>query len=371
MGESATARLLIVDDEKAHLDALCDILSAHGYETQGYTSGADALAALRTSRFDLLLADLNMPDMDGINLLRSALSLDPTLIGIIMTGDGSIATAIAAMKSGALDYVLKPFRLNMVLPVLSRAAQVKALRQKNAALEHEVHRRMEELATANRDLEAFSSSVSHDLRAPLRIVDGFSSILMSKHSHQLDEKGLHYLSRIRAGVADMNELVEGLLRLSHLGQAVVDRSEVDVARLVKEVLDELREGNFLLDDRVHVDAQLPAALADALLLRQVFANLLSNACKFTAHVQQPRVHVGHQVRDGESVYFVKDNGAGFDMAQAQRLFEPFQRLHTTEEFSGHGVGLSIVQRIVKLHGGRIWAEATAGEGACFYFSLAM
>ncbi|MES2945852.1 MAG: ATP-binding protein [Pseudomonadota bacterium] len=226
-----------------------------------------------------------------------------------------------------------------------------------------------ELEMANKDLEAFASSVSHDLRAPLHVVDGFSKLLSTKLAGQLDDKTQHYLNRIRAGVALMEQLVEALLRLSRLGRQALDKKIVNVADLVDEVLVHLRNENVLRDDRVQVRGELPAAMADRILLQQVFTNLLSNACKFTADKPQPEIVVGCEARQGQQVYFVRDNGAGFDPARASKLFEPFQRMHESRDFAGLGIGLSIVKRIVQRHGGQIWFDAEAGKGACFYFTL--
>jgi signal transduction histidine kinase len=243
--------------------------------------------------------------------------------------------------------------------------QADELRRSHAGL----RKYADELEVANKDLEAFASSVSHDLRAPLHVVDGFSQMLETRFAGQLDAKSAHYLARIRAGVSLMEQLVEGILDLSRLGRQPLRKQQVDVAQLVGEVLAQLRSSRVPVDDRVMVVGELADALADRVLLRQVFANLLSNACKFTGQTPQPQVRVGLQWLGGEAVYFVRDNGAGFDPAYASRLFEPFQRLHRTQEFAGLGIGLSIVKRIVQRHGGRIWAEAAVGQGACFYFTL--
>lgn len=369
MTEAASARLLVVDDEIAQMQALCNTLKDYGYEAVGCTSGSAALAALREAPFDLLLADLMMPEMGGIDLLRSALSINPSLVGIIMTGEGTIATAVQAMQSGALDYILKPFKLSAILPVLSRALTVRTLRQENAALHERVRERSSELETANRELEAFSYSVSHDLRAPLQVIDGFAGALISKHASQLDEHARHYLDRIQAGTHQLSQIIDDLLRLSRPGQQPVTRRTVDVTQLVNSVLDELRQERVLPDGWATVVGAFPRTVADPALLRRVFVNLLSNACKFTRHQAQPRIEAGCESNGNEQIYFVRDNGAGFDMAYAEKLFTPFQRLHSASEFEGSGIGLSIVQRIVQRHGGRIWAEAAVGKGACFYFSL--
>ncbi|MBC7601240.1 MAG: response regulator [Ramlibacter sp.] len=365
----ALPRLLIVDDEEANMRALCETIAACGYETTGALGGAHALAMLEASKFDLLLTDLRMPDIDGLELLRLATQRDPSLVAILMTGHGSIANAVEAMQAGALDYIIKPFKLSAALPVLARALKVRQLRLDNMALEAKLRRQMADLVAANSDLDAFSYSVSHDLRAPLQVIDGFSAVLASSHSSQLDAKGLHYLNRIRAGVGRMSELVNGLLRLSRLSRQPIERTAVDVDQLVRAVLLDLREEMGQVCGKVQIDRPLPPANADPQLLRQVFANLLANACKFSSQREAPRIDVGFDDSSGVCVYFVRDDGAGFDKAYASKMFEPFQRMHSADEFPGLGVGLSIVHRIVTRHGGKIWAESDVGQGACFYFTL--
>ena len=368
MSTSPPARLLIVDDERALMQALCDTLRERGYETVGLTSGREALTALRNRPFDVLLADLMMPEMDGISLLRAALDEDPNLVGVIMTGQGTVETAVEAMKSGALDYILKPFRLSAIMPVLNRALGVRRLRLQNSELERRVHERTAALEAANRELEAFSYSVSHDLRAPLRRLDSYSSILMEDFADQIPAEAQELLDRIVANARRMRELIDALLRFSRLSQQPLTKEPVDVAALVEDVLAELRGEEINRQADVTVEA-LPGAVGDASLVRQVFFNLLSNAFKFTRDPAATRIRVGSLQENGETVYFVEDNGTGFDMDHAGKLFGVFQRLHPTDTFEGTGIGLSIVHRIVQRHGGRIWAEAAVDEGATFFFTL--
>lgn len=361
-------RLLVVDDEAALMHALCDTLRDRGYEVEGFTSGEDALAALQQDRFDVLLTDLMMPDLDGLELLRRALGIDSDLVGLIMTGQGTIGTAVEAMKSGALDYILKPFKLSAIMPVLSRALAVRRLRAENAELQRRVQQRTAQLEAANRELEAFSYSVSHDLRAPLRKLEAFSGILVSDFEEALPEEARSLLERITANARRMSQLVEDLLRFSRLSQQPVTRTLVDLQALVQEVTDEL-----LREERnAHVSVQvgpLPERVADAALLRQAFSNLLSNAMKFSRHREDAKIEVGAEQQEDEYVFFVRDNGSGFDMKHAHKLFEVFQRLHSGGEVEGTGIGLSLVQRIIHRHGGRIWAYAEVDRGATFYFTL--
>jgi signal transduction histidine kinase len=368
MPKAGSPRILIVDDEAAQMRALCDTLGDHGYETVGFATGQAALERLKGEEFHLLLTDLMMPEMDGIALLQAALAMDPNLVGIIMTGEGTIATAVEAMKTGALDYVLKPFRLSVVLPVLSRALAVRALRMENAALARSVKERTEELEAANKELEAFSYSISHDLRSPLFAIGGFTGILTEEYAALLPERAQRLLSNVTACTRRMETLVEDLLRFSRLGRQPLLKSAVSVSSIVRAALEELRQAEGGQRVEVRLDP-LPDCVGDPALLHQVFVNLLSNAFKFTSKKDKPVVEIGCREQGAERVYFVRDNGAGFDMRYAERLFGVFQRFHSSEQFDGTGVGLSIVHRIVQRHGGRIWAEAEPDKGATFQFVL--
>jgi two-component system sensor histidine kinase/response regulator len=377
------ARLLIVDDEGDLVSALCRVLEAQGYSATGAVSGLQALDALRAAvaddatRFDILITDLMMPFMDGLALLREAHGIDRDLVGIVMTGHGTIDTAVEAMKGGALDYILKPFNLRVAVPVLSRALAVRQLRCENAALLQQVAKRTAELEAANRnlqgankELEAFAYSVSHDLRQPLNYIVGFSELLISEKPGALNGKQKEFLGDIRHGGTHLLRLTEDLLQFSRLSQQALEKQDVNVEGLVWEILRAMQaaETHRTIELRV---GPLPNASADPSLLRQVLVNLLANAFKFTRHVPNPIVEVFGQIRACEVTYCIRDNGAGFDRAHARRLFAIFQRLHGDEEFEGTGVGLSIVQRIIERHGGTISAEAAVGKGAAFTFALPM
>jgi light-regulated signal transduction histidine kinase (bacteriophytochrome) len=222
--------------------------------------------------------------------------------------------------------------------------------------------------TTSRELEAFSYSVAHDLRAPLRGIDGFSQVLLEDHAGQLDEKGLHYLQRVRSLAQYMAQMIDGLLRLSRVSQSELTRREVDLSALAVAAVGRLRSGDAGRDVEVVIENGL-VVVGDEHLLANLLDNLLGNAWKFTAGRREARITFGRTDEPGSVTYVVADNGAGFDMAHAARLFGVFQRLHTAEEFDGTGVGLAIVERIVRRHGGRIWAEAEVGEGARFLFTL--
>lgn len=367
MTETPGARILIVDDEAAHTMALCNTLREEGYTPVGFNSAKDALATLHKESFDLLLTDLMMPEMDGITFLRAALETDANLVSIMMTGHGTIDSAVKAMKSGALDYILKPFKLTAILPVLARALVVRRLHMENAQLTRDLRARTIELEAANKELDAFAYSVSHDLRAPLRSIGGFSQMILKDRSN-LSERHQHWLERVCESTEEMGGLIEGLLALSRLGRQPLSKRSVDVAELVRSVAAEQQKDCASRQVEVRI-GELPDCHGDPLLLRQVFVNLLSNAFKYTCHRERAVIEIGCQQQGGEQVYSVRDDGAGFDMKYAGKLFGAFQRLHSREEFEGTGVGLSVVQRIIARHGGRVWAEARLNKGATFYFSL--
>jgi signal transduction histidine kinase len=223
------------------------------------------------------------------------------------------------------------------------------------------------LAAANQELEAFSYSVSHDLRAPLRAIQGFSRALEEDAGARLQGRDLEHLQRIRAGAARMSSLIDGLLRLSRISRAELRRQRLDLGAMAERIGTEL--GPYVEGDlELTVEPDLLAD-GDHDLLQAALANLLENACKFSSHRQTVRIQVGSLSRDGEQVFFVRDNGAGFDMEFADRLFGPFQRLHPQEEFPGEGIGLATVARIIGRHGGRIWATAEVDRGATFFFTL--
>jgi signal transduction histidine kinase/DNA-binding response OmpR family regulator len=242
--------------------------------------------------------------------------------------------------------------------------EVRAL---SADLERRVEERTRELAMANKELESFSYSVSHDLRAPLRAIDGFSRMLEEDQAAGLDDEGKRLIRVIRDSTRKMGLLIDDLLAFSRIGRKSISTARIDSGKLVGEVLEEV-EAAAERRARVVV-GPLPPAYADAALLRQVWINLLSNAVKFSGNRDDPRVEVSAYDDGADTVYCVKDNGAGFDMRYHDRLFGVFQRLHGDEEFSGTGVGLAIVRRVVTRHGGRVWAEGKVNEGATFYFAL--
>lgn len=273
-----------------------------------------------------------------------------------------------------ISTVREPF-LRAQVEIAARKQAETALREAekrlialNEELEQRVAQRTRQFEAANQELEAFSYSVSHDLRAPLRSVDGFSQILLRDHAEKLDETGRDYLQRVARAAKRMGELIDDLLQLSRVSRSDLKRETIDLSKLVCSVgrdikgADPQRQVKWVIQPGV-------TAEADGRLMRTLLENLLRNAWKFSAKKADARIEFGTVEQEGEKALFVRDNGAGFDMQYAHKLFGAFQRLHRAEEFEGSGIGLAIVQRIVNQHGGRIWAESTPGEGATFYFTV--
>ena len=254
----------------------------------------------------------------------------------------------------------------------TRAEQMEAEVYLRAQEVAEANRHLAQLAarleTSNQELESFSYSVSHDLRAPLRVIDGFSLALLEDHGKSLPPEGQDLLSRMRQQAQRMAQLIDDLLEFSRLGRKPLDVASVDLAALARTVVQDLGQANT--DRKLDVTVgELPPAMGDRALLRQVLTNLIGNAFKFTRQRPDAQVEIGWRDDDGECVYYVKDNGAGFDMRYASKLFGVFQRLHPAADFEGTGVGLALVQRIIHRHGGRIWGEGRVNEGATFSFTL--
>lgn len=276
---------------------------------------------------------------------------------------------VADVSSHALVLDGRAARLTLAHDITQRVQIEAAMRQLNETLEQRVAERTSELAVANRELETFSYSVSHDLRAPLQVIDGFSTALAARHAAQLDEQARHYLARIRANTQQMGQLIDALLSLARVTRVELVSQPLDLAPRARQVVDQLRALYPEQSVQVDIDAAMPCH-GDGRLLANVLENLIGNAWKFSARQAHPHIRVGSlHMDDGDTAFFVADNGAGFDMAYAGKLFTAFQRLHTAADFQGTGIGLATVHRIIARHGGRVWAESTPGQGATFYFTL--
>ncbi len=279
-----------------------------------------------------------------------------------------VAIAVVLLCSVAIAGRLQHFREKSMLEHLRLVDAEDRLRCLSEELEDRVSDRTAELETANRELESFSYAVSHDLRAPLRTVSGFAEALMEDYADQLDREGLRHVERVRAATERMRELVDGLLELSRLSRAEIERTSVDLTRLAKDVVEELTQEspNHEVDCIIAEDMN---AAGDPRMLRVLITNLLGNSWKYTEPTPEPHVEFGTSEYGGQTVYFVNDNGVGFDAKERDKLFVAFERLSGDYKMEGSGIGLATAARIIDRHGGRIWAEGTPGEGATFYFTL--
>jgi len=367
------ARVLVADDNSDMREYLVRLLAPR-WIVDAVEDGQAALESALEQPPDLVLSDVMMPRMDGVALLR-ALRTDPrtrTVPVVLLSARAGEEAVIAGLETGADDYLVKPFSarelisrvaMHLELARVRRAATDVAneLAETRAALLKDVERK-------NQELEAFNYSVSHDLRAPLRAIDGFSKVLLEDHADQLDAEGQRSLQRVRAATQRMGELIDDLLELSRVERADLRRERVNLSGLgrgVGELLAKSEPGRkvaFMVNEGLVADA-------DPRLVEIILENLLGNAWKFTTKTSDPQIALGSIVKDGQTTFYVKDNGAGFDEAYAERLFAPFQRLHSEGEFPGTGIGLATVRRVVERHGGRVWAQGEIDRGAVVYWTL--
>lgn len=391
--------ILVVDDEKNIVQLARMYLVQEGFRVETANDGKQGLEKARQLKPDLIVLDIMMPEMDGFEtavLIRQRERSRLTPIIFLTALGRSEEHMLRGYDLGAVDYMSKPFVPAILRSKVSVFVELhrksNLLAQQSALLEHRnselqaaiqrswkaeeeikalnrhLEHRLDELNEVNRELEAFSYSVSHDLRGPLNRIAGFSNALLEFHAGQLDEEGRVFLRRIDNSARRMSDLVEDLLNFSRLTRVEMQLQEVDLSGMMGGLAAELaardpqRVADFDIAPHVKV-------WCDPILIRAAMMNLLENAWKFTRKHATSNIEFGELPGPGGSVYFVRDDGAGFDMADAARLFNPFQRLHKASEFEGTGIGLATVERIIRRHGGRIWAEGEIERGATFFFTL--
>jgi signal transduction histidine kinase len=339
-------------------------------------------------KYDIILLDLGLPDSSGLETLIKLIALFPGLATIIiLTGLNDTEIGLKAVNNGAQDYIIKgqvdsekllksiiySFERSRLNNELKTQIEARKLAERetlklNSELEQRIHDRTAQLEIVNTELEAFSHSVSHDLRAPLRHINGFAEILKEEFYDQLPEKARSYLNTIEDAAKKMNRLIDDLLNLSRTNRTELKKSTIKMNQVLDDALSEVQP---LMENRkVDINiSTLPEVIVYFNLLRLVWVNLLDNAIKYTRPRKKAVIKIDYKEEKEEFIFCIQDNGVGFDMNYAQKLFGAFQRLHSTDEFEGTGIGLSNVRRIISRHSGRTWAEAEVDKGASFYFSL--
>lgn len=362
-------RLLIVDDEALLGRTLGKYFGAKGHEVVTCTCGSDALSRDDLDSFDLLIADLHLPSMNGIELIGHVQAVNPDLSAILITGHASVDSAVQALRSGAVDYVQKPFTLAALDAVVERALHTQRLHRANRDLQEQLRARNEELEAVNQELDAFAARLAHDLRSPINNVRGIVAFVREELGPAANAEMRELLDRaVRSGDQALR-MVSDLLDFARLGHGHLELTPLPlnplVARCIEPLAANLPPGRCTFDV-----AELPTVLGHEGLLGQVFLNLLDNAIKYSEPKPSMHIRVDTQPRDDGRVDIrVSDNGVGFEPTQARMLFLPFQRLHRRSEFTGAGMGLANVKRIVERHGGQVRAESTPGEGAIFTVTL--
>jgi signal transduction histidine kinase len=371
-----STRVLLIEDNPGDARLIRELLaeakgSSFRVEVVNYLStGIDRLVRAEA---DIVLLDLGLPDSQGFDTFIKVHNLVPQVPIVILSGLTDEELAAKAVSEGAQDYLVKG---HVDSNLLGRSLRY-AIERKRAEVELQKYRdhleelvvqRTTELTAVNKELESFSYSVSHDLRAPLRSIDGFSQALLEDYSDKLDEKGKDYLHRARTAAQRMSQLIDDLLSLSRVTRSEMRHETVDLSTLARKVTTELqktqpgRHVEFVITEGLTVNG-------DTALLRVALENMLGNAWKFTGKQPKARIEFGVTHHEGKPTYYVRDDGVGFDMTYVGKLFAPFQRLHSNDEFPGTGIGLATVQRIILRHGGKVWAEGTVGKEATFYFTL--
>jgi signal transduction histidine kinase len=350
-----------IDDKETNLRLLKAYLQGEPYSVVTFSDGEEALRTVDEEPPDLILLDLMMPVIDGFAMLEALAAKAPQVPVVIVTATDERDARLRALAAGARDFITKPVDRS---ELLIRVRNLVALKQSTDALEKAVS----ELRLANRDLQSFAATLAHDLQQPITTINAFTQVIQSQ-GDKLPAQSADHLKRIAGACASARGMIHALLEFARLGQARVKREVVDLNEVIAEARQTVTAGAEAraIDWKI---GPMPVVQGDAALLLLACVNLLSNAVKYTRKQDQPRISVSASwhPHNGHSIEF-RDNGVGFDMAHAAKLFRPFERLHSVNEFEGTGMGLANVQRIVEKHGGTIKAQARPGEGAVFTLVL--
>ncbi len=373
-------KILYLEDKEKDAELIEDLLSAE-FETVELTwvkSKVEYLNALNTFKYDTILADFKLPDINGIEALHIANEICPNTPFISVSGTIGEAAAVELLTSGAADFISKD-RILRLPQSIQKAVEMEEKRkehekdtqkiiQLNIDLEKRVLERTAQLEELNKDLEAFSQSVSHDLRAPLRTISGFTTLLLEDYGDRLDENGCNIIATIIDGITRMEKLIQGLLRLSKVVHKDLYLTKLDMIALARQVYEEIADDETK-ESFSFVVNHLPSVYGDKDLIYQVWSNLISNSIKYSRPVSSKNIIIGSIIDQNTVTYYVKDTGVGFNMKYVNKLFGVFSRLHSDKEFEGTGIGLANVKRVISRHGGIVWAESIINEGSTFYFKL--
>jgi len=352
-------RILLADDNADMRDYVRRLL-AERYEVVAVPEGLAALAAAQENPPDLVLTDIMMPGLDGFGLLRELRSNPQTRTTpvVLLSARAGEESTVEGLNAGADDYLAKPFSAQELLARIRTHLELARVRREWA----------NEIEKSNKELESFSYSVSHDLRAPLRAIDGFSKAVLDEYAGKLDQQADHYLRRIRTGAQKMSAVINDLLDLSRIGRGVLRKESISLTELARNIVTELQRKDPLRKVVIEIEDGL-FATCDSPFVTVALMHLLGNAWKYTAKRLDAHIKFGQENNGHGTAFYVQDNGAGFDLAYADKLFAPFQRLHLDSEFEGTGIGLATAHRVITCHGGRIWADAAVDAGATFHFTL--
>ncbi len=371
-----SCKILLVEDNPGDARLILELLKDSGhhcFNIETVDSLALALKRLSAGGIEAILLDLALPDSKGQETFDKVRARNPMVPIVVLTGVGDETLGLKMVRLGAQDYVAKMELNGFVLArsiryAIERGASEQQIRKFNQDLEIVVKKRTAELQAANEELEAFSYSVAHDLRAPLRHIDGYCSILLETLGTRLDPEAQNYLDRTLRAAKSMAGTIDELLKLARLGRQKLTRHTTSLNAIVDAVVERLAPETAGRVITWNVST-LSTIECDPGLMSQVFVNLLGNSVKYTRARAMATIEVGQTTIDHQLVTFIRDNGAGFDMKYADKLFTAFQRFHRQDEFEGTGVGLATVRRIIQRHGGRIWAESAPDQGATFYFTI--